>query len=380
MRLNFTKKSIEQLPLPEKAAIYHYDTKSRGLGIRVTHTGVKTFVFYRWIDNRPERINLGRYPEIAIEQARGIAAKYNADIAQGNNPALNRRKSRSEWTLQLAFEAYIERHARHHNKTWQEEIKNFERYLKSLKTRKLSAIRQSDIQRLHNQLGTEKGHTTANRALELVRVVYNKAIAWGEYEGKNPTTAIQKFKTQSRDRFLQADEIPGFMQALSDEQNINARDMLLLCLFTGARKSNVLSMQWFDIDFNTCTWRIPETKNGSSHSLPLIPEAIRVLESRSKVRSSDYVFPNKFNTGPMVSPNKVWKRILERSGITNLRIHDLRRTMGSWQAITGAPLPIIGKTLAHKDINTTAIYARINDAPVRQAMTKAITVLLGETK
>lgn len=380
MHINFTKKAIEQLDSPEKSSIYHYDKKTRGLGIRVTRTGIKTFIFYRWIDNRPERITIGRFPEISIEQARGIASKYNAEVAQGNNPAVDDRKSRSEWTFGNAFDAYIERHAKHHNKTWQEEVKNFERYLKQWRNRKLSSLHQSHVQKLHNGIGADRGQTTANRTLELIRVIFNKAINWGEYDDKNPSIGISKFKTKSRDRFLQSDEIERFMKSLAEEQNENARDMFLLCLFTGARKSNVLSMRWEEIDFNNSTWKIPETKNGDTHSLPLISEAMSVLFQRYENRKSDYVFPNITNTGSMVSPNKVWKRVLKRANIDNLRIHDLRRTMGSWQAITGTPLPIISKTLAHKDISTTSIYARINDAPVRASMEKAMSVLLNDTK
>ena len=376
MHINFTKRSIEACVSPDKAAKYYYDTKTRGLCIRITATGVKTFVFYRWVNKKPERITIGRYPDISPEQARGIASDYNAAIARGENPATAQKRKHTEWTFVDAFNAYIERHAKHHNKTWMEEIKNYNRYLKHWANKKLSYITRSDIQRLHTRLGTDNGHVTANRTLELVRVIFNKAIFWEQHTTINPAIGITKYKVQSRERFLQPNEIERFMNALSEEQNETARDVFLICLFTGARKSNVLAMQWNEVDFDNQLWRMPDTKNGTPHVVPLIEEAIRILHTRHKQSEGSFVFPGREENSHLVNPNKAWKRILERAQISDLRIHDLRRTMGSWQAMTGTALPIIGKTLAHKNMATTAIYARLNHTPVRESMDKAMTELL----
>ena len=77
-----------------------------------------------------------------------------------------------------------------------------------------------------------------------------------------------------------------------------------------------------------------------------------------------------------MEPKKGWKRILERAGIEDLRIHDLRRTLGSWQAKTGASLAIIGKSLNHKNQSTTAIYARLDLDPVRNSVNTATSAML----
>src|SRR5262249_31447072 len=98
---------------------------------------------------------------------------------------------------------------------------------------------------------------------------------------------------------------------------------------------------------------------------------------------SPYVFPRQAsvrkpdrNNGHVVELKHAWKRILKRAGLDGLWIHDLRRTLGSWQAATGASLAIIGKTLAHKNVSTTAIYARLNLDPVRGAMETATNAIL----
>ena len=144
-----------------------------------------------------------------------------------------------------------------------------------------------------------------------------------------------------------------------------------MSLLTGARRANVLSMSWEDVNLQRGTWTIPRTKNGEAHTVPLVGEAIAILTVRKSSSEGPWVFPGPGATGHLVEPKKAWARILRRAGIENLRIHDLRRSLGSWQAATGANLSIIGKTLAHKNVSTTAIYARLSLDPVRASMEEA---------
>jgi len=102
----------------------------------------------------------------------------------------------------------------------------------------------------------------------------------------------------------------------------------------------------------------------------------RGLRARQGSSSSIWVFPGTGVTGHLVEPKKAWKRVLERAGISNLRIHDLRRTLGSWQAKTGASLVIVGKSLNHKSPSTTAIYARLDLDPVRESVERATGAML----
>ena len=87
-------------------------------------------------------------------------------------------------------------------------------------------------------------------------------------------------------------------------------------------------------------------------------------------------FPVRAGPGHLAEPKKGWQRILARAAIADLRIHDLRRTLGSWQAKQGASLAIIGKSLSHKNQNTTAIYARLDLDPVRDSVNTATTAMM----
>lgn len=375
-KINFTKAIIDALPTPEpgKRNIYH-DTKISGLQLRVT--SVKTFFINRRIKGGdPQRITLGRYPDMTIEQARRKTLELVHDIAEGKNPADRIREAKKEMTLGDLFEEYMNRCATF-NKRPDKPQATYRLYLSDWKKKKLSTIKHEEVDRLHKKIGREVGMVTANIVLKLLHVMFNKAInEWRIWKGENPAHGIAKFPEQSRDRFLQSDELPKFFQAVAEEENEIIRDYVLLSLLTGARRSNVLAMRWQDISFERAEWRIDKTKNGTPQTVALSPEAIAILQNRKSSDNSIFVFPGSGRSGHLMEPKKGWKRILERSGINDLRIHDLRRTLGSWQAKTGASLTIIGKSLNHKNQSTTAIYARLDLDPVRDSVNKATSAML----
>ena len=375
MKLNFTKAAIESLPLPASGWAYHYDTKTRGLAIGISHTGARSFVVYRKVLGKPERITLGRYPDLTIEQARGKAASINSAIAHGENPADKRRQDRREMTFGQLFTEYLQRHAKLNKRTWDEDEALFNRHLGKLASLKLSAITRAQVASVHSHIGAEHPRT-ANKVLALVSSIFGRAAEWGLWDKSNPAKSIKKFKERSRERFLQSDELPRFFQAVAEEPNGAIRDYVLLSLLTGARRSNVLAMRWEAISFGRGEWRIPETKNGTPQVVTLSPEALAILANRKPAEATGYVFPGPGKTGHLEEPRKGWERILARAGIEDLRIHDLRRTLGSWQAKTGASLSIIGKSLNHLSPNTTAIYARLDLDPVRESVERATNAML----
>lgn len=375
---NFTKQGIAKLPWPARGTKTYRDTKEAGLSLYVTGTGVVTFFVRKRIDGRDQRIVIGRYPDMTIEQARKAAQILKGHIAAGRDPSAERNAVRQEQTLGAFFAEYLERHAKLHNRTWRSHEREYSRYLAHWANRKLSAITQEELSKLHARLGRECGHYQANRVLARVSALYNKAIAWG-WQGTNPAVGIQRFKERSRDRFVQADELPRLFAAIAAEPNETTRDYIWLSILTGARRSNVVAMRWSEIDWHGRVWRIPATKSDEPQLVPLTDRTIEILAARQETAESPWVFPSETSrSGHLVEPKKCWRRILDRAGIDNLRLHDLRRTMGSYQAITGASLPVIGKALGHRSHRATEIYARLDLDPVRNAMDAATSIMFGE--
>jgi len=375
-KINFTKQSIENLPIPSKdkrQAVY-YDTNQKGLCVIITYGGTKTYYLYRKFKGRPLKIKLGNAEELTVATARKNANDAITELNSGENPNDKLRKERKEYTLGKLFEEYMTRYSKVHKKSWKYDEREIPKFLGHWFNRKLSEITHQEIRKLHEMTFSDSGKYQANRILERIKAMYNKAIEWG-YATQNPANGIKKYKENKRDRFLQPNEIKAFFESLEQEPNKVARDYFKILLFTGARKSNVLAMRWNEINFELRIWRIPETKNGEPLEVPLIPYAIDVLKSIE--RTSEWVFPSETSeNGHFADPKRPWKRILERANIKDLRIHDIRRTLASYQAITGTSLSIIGKTLGHKSVDATQIYARLNNDPVRSSMELAVDAIL----
>lgn len=375
-KIIFTKTSIKALPTPENKRAYYADEKTRGFGLSVTPHGTKTFFVYRKINGTPQRTTIGHFPDVTVDQARKKAQELIGVIATGADPQDARRASRGELTFGGLFQEYLTRHAKVHKKTWKEDERQYKAYLKGWARRKLSSIKRTDVQTTHVRIGKDHGKYQANRVLATLKSVFNLARDWGFFSGDNPATGVKRFTEKSRERRLQPDELPRFFQALNEEPDTTPRDYVFLSLLTGARQENVLAMRWDEINWEAATWAIPEIKTGEPQTVPLVPEAISLLQERKQNVSEDFVFPSTGKTGHFVEPRKAWARLLKRAEIKNLRLHDLRRTLGSWQADMGASLSVIGKSLGHKNIATTAIYARLSLNPVRTSMENATSAIL----
>lgn len=379
----------------------------------------------RRIRGRDQRLKIGRFPGLSIAQARSQVVLLAADVEKGLDPLAEKRKqAAAAITLGEQCAIYIERYARQRNKRWKDREKEIEKYLKPLLKCPLSSITRDDVEFLHLKIG-KTAPIMANRVMALLRSVFNYAIKKG-WEGKNPVLGFERFKEISRDRFVQPDEMPFLLDAI-DSENQLMKDFFKMLLLTGARKGDVQKMRWEQIDWIYCTWKIPETKNGQPLLLPMTDMAIEILKTRKEDSNSPWVFPQKARPAfCIVSPQKTWERIRARAtiqiweqnpvwksiveetrkstskfgaigdnklvlriqkastklkielpnGLLDVRIHDLRRTFASYQAITGASLQVIGKSLGHKSQQATQIYARLNLDPVRLSVEKAQSEML----
>lgn len=397
-RFKFTKPLLSNIVAPEKGRTVYYDTEVKKLALRVSASGSKIFYVVKRVGKAIEWLRLGSFIDMTVEQARKAAEKELGNFANGNNPAEAKRTEKATMTLGEAFERYIREYAKPHGVRGIEDMRAmWERCLGELpdepakkhgrkrskhpaganwQNRKLDSIDNADVNALHSAIGaTHK--TMANRIVELLSAIYNRAIKWG-YKGENPTKDVERFSSNERDRFMQPKEFPKFLEALAVDSSESFKAFVLLSLLTGARRENVLGMRWEQIGFDRRVWGIPSntSKNGEPITIPLSGEALAILESRKGISDSEFVFPAVSKSGYMTPPKKRWAALLKRAGLNDLHIHDLRRTMGSWQAITGASLIVIGKSLGHKSVDATKIYARLHIDPVRDSMEKATAAMM----
>ena len=373
MRINFTKTIIDNLR-PNSKRYKIYDETVPKLALIVTEKGTKSFAVIKRTASEPIKVTIGHYPDVTIQQARTQAISILKEIAEGKNPNEKKRKFRQEMTLKELFDMFMERYSKRVKKSWKYDEREIPKHLGCWFNHKISTITKPQVQKLHEKISIENGMYQANRTLERLKSMYNRAIDWG-WDGTNPCNGIKKNKEVKRDRFLRPDELPRFFTALQNETNEVARNYIWMLLLTGARKTNVLAMRWDEIDFELQMWRIPDTKNGEPVNIPLTRLAMQLLTSIKP--ECEWVFPSPTSSaGHLQDPKKAWNRILKQAEIENLRIHDIRRTLGSYQAITGASLHVIGKSLGHKSSISTQIYARLTTDPVRASMETATNKML----
>ena len=379
VKRKLTKRAVESLAAPapvdgKPQQSWIYDTATPRLAVCTWSSGARSWYWVGRYAGRMLRMKLGSYPEMTPEQARKLAGRVSANVAAGLDPRADRRQARTEMTLGEVFNRYLEDHAKPHKKTWWEDQAVFDRYCGALKARRLSTITKSDIRILHAKVG-KRGKYAANRLLALLSKVFAFAADLG-FENENPCRGVQRFREQSRDRFLQGDELQRFFEALEGESP-DMRDYFKLALFCGARRGNLQAMRWDQLDLDHGLWRVPDTKAGEPQTVYLPAEAVNILRERRETSKSEWVFPSRpGSAAPHVTYQYgAWKRVCKRAGLDNLRPHDLRRSLGSWQAATGATLPVIAKSLGHKNQSTTAIYARLNLDPVRRSVDTAVAAM-----
>ncbi|MDA1349877.1 MAG: site-specific integrase [Chloroflexi bacterium] len=229
-------------------------------------------------------------------------------------------------------------------------------------------VQRPDVARLHQSI-SKAAPIEANRVLALVSHLFTKAEEWGYVPAghPNPARGVQKSKERARDRWLKEGEVRTLMRAVSVESDPYVQGAILLYLLTGLRKTELLAARWVDVDLDRRELRLPDTKSGRPHVIHLSAEAAHVFRMLPRQQDSPWVFPGRFD-GHRKDIKGQWERVRGKAGLADVRLHDLRRTVGSWLAQQGTSLQVIGKILNHSHPGVTAVYARLADEQSREAM------------
>jgi integrase len=366
--MNLTKASVRTAAVPLKGQVFFRDDEITGFALRVLYTGAKTFVWEGRIKGRNRRISIGQYPDLSVAAARDEAAKIRGFVANGGDPAEDRLNEKRELTFADLADKYLELHAKAKRRSWARIERRLELHFTRWNTRRISDISSEDVAALHIRIGKERGKIEANRAVELLRAVFNFGRHTLKWKGDNPAERIEKFPERPRTRFLSVEELRRVLAALAEEKNVYWQAFVLLELMFGLRKNDLLAWRWDQIDLKARTIILPTRKTDEPLSLPLPSAAVRLLRGLPRREGCPWVFPGDGKTGHLVEPKKAWHRIRVRAKVTDVTIHDLRRTLGSWLKTSGEDLTTIGRVLNHADPSSTAIYARLDTEAIRPAL------------
>lgn len=368
-KLLFTKKSISLLSAPEKGYVEYADTEEKALKLIITSKGGKAFYFRQTIKKQNYRFKIAAANDgFSLPDIRRKTAEIRIDLERKNNQTPENRR------LKELCDKYISEFAMREKLTWKEDLKDFHAFLKPWFSRKISDISKNDIMTLHRKITVLNGPCRANRMLAKISALFSKAREW-EWISENPASKIKRNKEFQRDRFLNSDELKRFFQSMNQEPDSLFKSMIWMALLTGGRRDNIRCMKWEQIDFHSRIWTIPKTKNGRPLAVCLPDQAVNILKKIP--RQSEWVFPSdKSESGHIMDHRRTLNRILKRADISDLHLHDLRRTLASWMAINGTSLYVIADVLGHTSTRCTQIYARLNNNVRKQCLCKAVDKML----
>jgi|TARA_Y100000294_G_C8562751_1_gene339665 integrase len=395
--INFTKTVLDNLPIPEgKSRPYYHDSETPGLGLRVTSNGVKSFMVQRRINKKPQIVTLGRYPEMTIQISRRMAIKALSSISEGVNPTKQKEeKTLKDITLGQVFSDYIEnRRTSLKANTQKNYVGTFNSYLIEWADKPIDDITGKMVLQKHREI-TKSSPSRANTVMRHLRAYYRFAI--NEYEDSNnkpiftynPVDKLSHHKVWNREKrkqtVIKTYDLKKWYEAVMAlpqhqykdiyiESAETCRDLFLFILFTGLRRREASTLMWSNIDFKDHSLTIEDTKNHETHSLPLTPFLLEILERRKS--ESPYIFQGTTPDKPLNDPKKQLDKVRKISGVY-FNLHDLRRTFITIAESLDINTYALKRLLNHKDQrDVTGGYIITDMERLREPMNKITNYIL----
>lgn len=294
---------------------------------------------------------------------------------------------------------YLKDHVGPHNAaSTAEQVRDIvaKRILPALCRRKVTDVGRDDIEQFQrDMIDTPR---LANLSLSILSKAFNLAEDWKmRPQGSNPCRGIKRYREIARERFLSPDEITRLGVALAEAETIgipwrvdptkpkakHARKdnpltpvdpavvvVLRVLLFSGARLSEILELEWQHVDATAGTLALPKVKGGARQAHPVGEAVMDLIAAVRPVAGSPWVFPRKGDADRHITTEvaeNAWQRIRLHAAIPDVRIHDLRHTVGTLASASGANAFVIRDLLRHRGVTMTARYVNKAAGPVRDA-------------
>ncbi|WP_428521987.1 tyrosine-type recombinase/integrase [Roseibium sp.] len=377
-----------------------WDGDLKGFGVVILPSGKKNFIVqFRTLEGRSRRLTLGLYGALTPDEARKLAIKALSETKHGQDPMADRHKLRRAPTVNDLMVKYISEYVELHNRpTTLKHVKwMFETVIgPKLGSLKVASVKRKDILQVHT--GLAKTPTKANHMLGYLSKAFNLAEMWEwRAEQTNPVRGVKKFKENARDRYLTNEELTRLGVVLDEAETEglpwivkatgrNARHVakspelkrapvnemavkaLRLLLMTGARLNEIISLEWRHVDFHIGTVALPSRKGDGRRPHPVSSAVMDILADLSKNRRSHFVLPRDNDPDEHVSREVMessWRRIRHFAEIPDVRIHDLRHTVGTYAAQAGGNAFLISHLLRHSNIQVTDRYVSQDFNPIR---------------
>lgn len=371
-----TAESVNRLPYrpsPAGWTVYWHD-RPKGFGLRVFESGSRAYVVcYRLRGSRATKLKtIGKPSTFSFGQAQARAKEVLREAERGVDwfEAIKRERSQTLKDVWLFYEQ--ERLARkaapgsytNAKVLWRLHCRD------EFGNSALVDITPDRARDWHQRL-SDKGHKyNANRAMEAMRAAWNFARKHGRIprELENPFTAIDPNKELPRQTILEPHQFPAFAKAVNALGDPFARAYIWLLFYTGCRRTELLRLTWSDVELLPARGKQPRSgtillrhvKGGEPRRVALSDPAVKVLEKLPRT-DNPHMFAGAA-AGTHLDPKYYWRQVRTAARLPDLRLHDLRRSFGSWLGASGVAPKLIGAALGHKTDITSRVYVQLGEA------------------
>jgi integrase len=357
-RQNLTDRFVASVRSSTRVA--YFDLKARGLALRVTPSGAKTWYFVYRAGGRPRWLTLGSYPAVTLAAARTLALhkRHGIDV-DGQDPIAEKRETQQAsaaeehppvFTFADLAKLY-ETFAKGRKKSWRDDVGKTTKYLiPRWGNLSLRDITRAHVHELLDSLVGQGMTVGVNRIQAVISRLFTIALDRSLVDAHPAARMIKRFQERPSDRVLTDVELRQLWAGL-DANPGRASDAVRLRLLLGQRGAEVIGMKWDEVDVVNKTWDLPgaRTKNSRHHVVPLPPTALALLKRIRKEVGEDEprVFPGLTAwTDDLRALSKIHNGAYEWK--------DLRRTVSTRLASLGFSEEVIGRTLNHARYTVTS--------------------------
>jgi len=353
----------------------YVETEGNGFYVEVMPSGEKSFRYRYRLNGQREKVTIGSYPSMTLKIARIRHLEMLDQVNMGQSPARAKRETRLQVaagldpqdTFRHLAEKWIEQVLKPANKnSRQDEIYVRRDIIPKIGSKRPEAIITQDVWSCVEAVKARGHGQAARRVRSVLKRVFDYAMSHGLTQ-TNPASAVRPThiaRTKTRSRVLSVQEIPSWLHAIETSSiGKSIKLALRFLLLVPARKGELISAKWSDVDFAAGTWDIPEhaSKNGAPlrHKLP--NQAIAVLrELKQLSMDSQWLLPSSRGLGKNhISSSTMNTAIRGISGLPQgVVIHDLRRTVRTYLSELGVTPHVAELCLNHRPDGVRGVYDR----------------------
>lgn len=359
-KLKFTDQWLKTLKACSDQEQHFGDVTCKGLSLKVTKKGVKSFSYTFRLGSKTGRVTIGPYPDIGLANARERVEELRKLVVAGIDPRHLKaeEKAQRERTVSEMVTQFIERYAKPKNKSWRQAESNLRLYLvAALGPRPVTAVKRGEIHAILDQLIKQDKGPSANRALAHMRKFFGWLVE-RDYIEHSPADHIKKpFSEKRRERVLSDEEIQAIWGA-SEALSAPYRAWLRLSLLCGQREMETASIKRSRIEGDLWFLSSNDTKNKRENVLPLSRQAKAIVDELLQAEGEYLLSSGRIGDGPINGFSKAKVRLDHLSGVSDWRFHDLRASVATNLGKLGFDRFTIKLVLNHKDTGVTAVYDR----------------------